>query len=340
MSFSNKYNSKLQLFYATDMYNLPMPVTPPADLTIATASFVPAYFFFRNAGVRKAGGFNSRDNGFIRGIGLHSNLADGLVFADTATGRVGGNLKGWNLGLYPQVFDAGVASCAQVAGTDQITGTGFNSFYSVGASVMWIDDNGVARTGTVQAINAGGTAITLTGVSTNTVGTMYTASMASGFLYLLQANLTGQINVPIMTMNFLAEYSFFAWAASQVTEPAGTVSVSVGSTALTGIGTSFVTDYGVGLNIGYTDNAGVRRTSLISSVNSNTSITLVNNALATASNSPIVNVNGFVAYKAVMENDYKAYTISIDPAYGNGTRRLSISAMAEIEYTYPLLIVL
>lgn len=340
MSFGNKYNSQIQTFYATDLFNLPMPALPPADLTILTSSFVPSYFFFRNAGAGKVGGFNPRDNAFVRGLGLQSNLADGLVSADTGSGGPTTTLKGWNLTLTPQAFDMPVSACTQVAGTNQITGAGFNSFYSVSQTVMWVDDNGVARTGVIQSINAGGTAITLTAISTNTLGTMYTASMASGRLYLLQKQIAGDLSVPVPIMNTMDQYSFFAWTASQLTEPAGTVSVSAGSTALVGVGTSFITDYGAGSgtnrgqSIGYTDNTGVRRTAYISTVLTDTTMTLANVAPVTALKSPIINLNGFVAYRATIINDFKAYTITIDPAFGNGTRRLSISAMAEIEYTH------
>jgi hypothetical protein len=65
-------------------------------------------------------------------------------------------------------------------------------------------------------------------------------------------------------------------------------------------------------------------------------MTLTANALASAVNAAQINLNDFVGIKAEMGNDFNAYTIAIDPAFGNGTRRLSVSLFAEIEHTFAL----
>jgi hypothetical protein len=38
-----------------------------------------------------------------------------------------------------------------------------------------------------------------------------------------------------------------------------------------------------------------------------------------------------------MTNAFFAYTITIDPAFGNGTRRLSLAVTAEIEHTHAMI---
>jgi hypothetical protein len=335
----NKYNSLTQTFYATDLFNLQMPVVPPADLTILQTAFAPAYFFFRDAASAKVGLFQPNDNAYIRGLALNSNLADGLVFADTATGKVDNQpLKGWTVNLFPRCYDTPVTGCTNVAGSALITGAGFNSFFATGQVVMWLDDNGVAREGLIQSINGAGTQITLASPSSSGAGTMFAGNMASGKLYpTSKANLAGGINIPFLTMNTMNPYNYFAWSAPQVRTPVGTMSLPVGTATVTGVGTKFTTDFAGGDEISYVDIAGVRRTNLVLGMpTSDTVLTVQNLALGSAVNAPILNPNYGIAYQASIGSDFKAYTISIDPAYGAVGRRLSINMVAEIEYTFPI----
>lgn len=334
MSNNNRYGSIKDFFIASDMYNLPLPVLPPADLSIAYTAFAPSFLFYRTGALTKVAGFDYRDNPYIRGLGLQSNLADGLVAAASAQGAT----SGWQVILSSYVYSLVASTVNNTAGTNQIT-DGFGNFekkLGVGAIVMWLDDNKTVRTGQVLSVAAGGDTLTLSSVTNSGAGTMYAANTTNAKLYVQVKQCGGTIDFPFLTMNSLNPYSFFAWNASSVYVPSGTVSIASGSNALSGKNTSFTTDYSGGEIIGYTDVSGVRRSGVVSSVLSDTSILLTANALSAVIDSPILNINDFVGIKAVMGNDFTAYTIAIDPAFGNGTRRLSISLFAEIEHTFPL----
>jgi len=334
MSYNNKYGAKRDFFVATDMYNLPLPVLPPADLSIVSTACAPSFLFYRTGAVTKVAGFDVRDNPYIRGLGLQSNLADGLVAAASAQNAT----SGWQVILSSFVYDTASLLVSNTAGSDQITGGSgnFEKTLAPGAGVMWLDDNKTVRLGTVLSVAAGGNSLTLTSATGSGAGTMFAGNTTNKILYVQTKQCGGTIDFPFLTLNTVNPYSFFAWNAPTVYAKSGTVSIAVGTAALVGIGTSFEDDYTSGDLIGYLDNTGVRRSGVVSTVTDDTHITLTSNALATVTNAAQIDVNEFVGIKAVMGNDFTAYTIAIDPAFGNGTRRLSLSLMAEIEYTHPL----
>lgn len=334
MSQNNRYNSQLDFFMATDMYNLPLPVLPPADLSILSTAFAPSFLFYRTGSSTKVVGFNPLDNAYIRGLGLQSNLADGLVAS--ASGQ--NSSTGWQVILSSFVYDTVSLAISNTAGSDQITGAAgdFEKYLNVGANVMWLDDNKVVRTGVVASVAAGGASLTLSSVSKSGAATMFSGNTTNKKIFVQTKQCGGTIDFPFLTMNTLNPYSFFAWQASKVYAKSGTVSVTSGSDALVGVGTSFTDDYEAGDVIGYLDVSGIRRTGIVSTVTDDTNLTLTANALSTVSNAAQIDVNEFVGIKAEMGNDFTAYTITIDPAFGNGTRRLSISLFAEIEHTLAL----
>jgi hypothetical protein len=328
----NKYGSKLDSFIASDLYNLPMPVLPPANLSLASTAFAPSFLFFRTNTGRKVAGFLPTDNAYIRGLGINSNLADGLVpFA-----AVNDAVSGWNVRFTPQLFAAEIAGISNTVGTDQLTGAGtqFAEFLNIGSVVMWLDDNKCVRTGTVLLIAAGGASLTLAANTTN--AGMLTASTTGKSIYVLIKNAGTTLDIPFLMMNTMSSFSFFAWQASTVYAALGKISITTGTAALVGVGTSFVTDYAVGSPIGWLDDVGTRRTGVVLLVNSNTSITLTANALSTATNASIIDINSFIAIKTEMNHTFAAYTITIDPLFGDGTRRLTISVLADIEHTFAL----
>lgn len=331
MIVSNKYGSRLESFIASDLYNLPMPVLPPADLSLAYTLFSPSFLFVRTNVGNKVAGFLPTDNAYIRGLGLTANLGDGLVPFAPSNDAV----FGWNIRFTPQLFTAGF-TITNAAGTAQLTAAAgtFETFLSVGATLMWRDDNGAIRTGTVLNIAGGGASLNLTAVTQNSG--MLTASTNGKTAYVLIKNAGASFDIPFLVMNVMNSFSFFAWQASTVYAPSGRITVASGSAALIGIGTSFLTDYVAGQPIAWFDDVGARRTGSVLLVNSNTSITLSAVALSTATNVPIFDINSFVAIKTEMNHTFAAYTITIDPLFGNGTRRLTISVLADIEHTFAM----
>lgn len=332
MSIANKYGSKMESFVAADLYNLPMPVLPPADLTILTSAFVPSFLFFKTRTGLKVSGFSPTDNAYVRGIALTANLADGLVPFAVATDAT----TGWNILLSPQLFAAPISNVTNAAGTPTMTTGGgqFETYLSAGARIMWLDDNQRVRTALVSSVAAGGNTLTLSG---NTVNAgMLTGSTNGKAIYVLIKAAGSTTNIPFLQMNVMNQYSFFAWQAATVYASRGKITVTTGSTALAGIGTSFTTDYVQSQPIAWTDDSGARRTGIVNTINSDTSITLMAAALSAATNAAILDINSFVALKTEMAHDFGAYTITIDPLFGNGTRRLMIGLLADVEHTFDM----
>ncbi len=115
MNPSNKYGSKVDSFAAYDMYNLPMPALPPADLTIAAGGIAGTYMSFRNSSQSRVVDFLPTDNPYIRSLGLTSNLADGLV--DGASSHKGG-ATAWQVTLSARRVGAALTgSITNVAGS-------------------------------------------------------------------------------------------------------------------------------------------------------------------------------------------------------------------------------
>lgn len=343
MNLSNKYGSKVDSFAAYDMYNLPMPALPPADLTIAAGGIVSTYMSFRNGAQSRVVDFDPDDNPYIRGLGLSSNLADGLV--DAASSHRGGQTS-WQIVLRPIRVSADLTGgIANTAGNANVTGVGtlFTRELAVGSIIAWVDDNYVQRQGQVLTIT-NDTALVLTAVTASTG--MFTANttVATGNACQLvgQAGYAGSsITIPILQMNTMYPFAFFAADATLIYSPQGKITTVAGSAAVTGVGTKFLTEMvqngsnGAGYVIGWIDDLGVRRTGVVASIASETALTLTAVVPATGggTNVAMIDLDDSLRIRAEMPYAFFAYTITIDPAFGDGTRRLSLSVMAEIEHT-------
>ncbi len=345
MNLSNKYGSKVDSFAAYDMYNLPMPALPPADLTIAAGVIVSTYLSFRNSASSRVVDFNPDDNPYFRGLGLTSNLADGLV--DAATSHQGGATS-WQIVIRPLRVSADLTgTIANTAGNANVTGTGtlFTRELAVGSTIIWLDANNVQRQGIVSTIT-NDLALVLTAVTASTG--MFTANTALGTANQLvgQAGYAGgSITLAMLQMNTLYPFAFFAAEASLIYSPQGKITTTAGSTAVTGVGTKFLTDMvqngsnGANYVIGWTDDLGVRRTGVVASIASETALTLTANVPATGggTNVAMIDLDAALRIRAEMPETFFAYTIAIDPAFGNGTRRLSLAVIAEIEHTHAMI---
>ncbi len=354
MNLSNKYNSKVDSFTAFDMYNLPMPVLPPADLSInagVASGLVPTFMSFRNSSGSRVVDFLPTDNPYIRGLGLTSNLADGLV--DKAASHQGGSTS-WRVIIRPLRISADLSGLIlNTAGSATITGSGtkFTQELAPGMTISWVDNNIVQRFGTISAI-ASDTSLTLIAVTESTgmyAGNTGNFPITPGSKYnalVGQAGYAGNsISMAFLQMNTLYPFAFFVANASFIYTPRGHITTVAGSATVTGIGTKFLTDMvqngnnGQNYVIGWTDDLGVRRTGNVSSITSETSLTLQDVVIANGggTNVPMLNLDGSLRIRAEMPATFEAYTVTIDPAFGDGTRRLSIAIQAEIEHTHPMI---
>ncbi len=341
---SNKYGSKVDTFFAFDMYNLPLPVLPPADLTLAAGTIVGTFMSFRNSASSRVVDFSPDDNPYIRGLGLCSNLADGLV--DAATSHVGA-ATAWSVIFRPLRISADLTgTITNVAGSANVLGTGtlFTRELAVGSLLIWTDNNNVQRQGTVLTLTDD-THLVLSAVTASTL--MFTANTTAKAANQLvgQAGYAGpSITIPFLQMNTLNPYAFFIAQANLIYAPQGKITVFAGSAAVTGVGTKFLTDMvqngsnGAGYVIGWTDNLGIRRTGVVASIADDLNLTLTAVAVAAsdATNVPMLDLDAALRIRCEMPLAFFAYTIAIDPLFGNGTRRLSLSVMAEIEHTFTM----
>lgn len=342
MNPSNKYGSKVDSFAAYDMYNLPLPVLPPADLTLAAGAVASTYLSFRNSSQSRVVDFLPTDNPYIRSLGLTSNLADGLV--DASSSHRGG-VTSWQATLSARRVGAALTgSITNAAGSASVTGVGtvFTQELAVGSVIAWVDNNGVQRHGTVLTVNAdsGAAALTLTAVTDSTG--MFTGATTTKTAYPLVGKAGyagGSITIPFLQMNNPLPFAFFLADASVIYTPGGKITTTAGSAAVTGVGTTFLSDVSAGYVIGWMDDLGVRRTGVVASVASDTALTLTAVVPATGggTNVPMLDLDYGLRILAEMTDAFFAYTVTIDPAFGNGTRRLSLAVFAEIEHTFGMI---
>lgn len=331
---NNKYGSLINTFYASDLYNLVMPAVPPADLSIAQSLFATSYLGFRNSSISKVVDFNINDNPYIRGIGLTSNLADGLV--DAAIGHYGTS-DCWQLRLTPHRVSADLTgTISNVVGTAVINGIGtlFTRELAKGATISWVDDNLVVRYGIILSITDNYT-LTLT-ANTDTGGMFAGATTSSEFNVLtgVWGYLGNTVSIPILIMNSLNPFAFFGADVSLLTDLTGAISMASGSATVTGVGTLFQTELATNQIFGWTDDLGIRRTGVVSAIASDTSMTLTAVSYSAATNRPMLTLDNSIRLRFDMVGDFNAYTIAIDPAFA--TKRLSISAFAEIEHSFAM----
>lgn len=341
MNPSNKYGSKVDSFAALDMYNLPMPALPPADLSIAAGGIVATYMSFRNSAGSRVVGFDTNDNPYIRALGLTSNLADGLV--DAASSHAGLDTA-WQGIIRPLRVSAALTGLiSNTAGNAAVAGAGtlFTRELAVGSILIWVDNNKVQRQATVLSI-ASDTALTLSAITAATG--MFTANTTAGTVSQLvgQAGYAGpSTTIPFLQMNNMYPFAFFAAQANLIYSPRGKITTVAGSAAVTGVGTKFLTEMSqnginnAGYVIGWVDDLNVRRTGVVLSIASETALTLTAVVVANGSgtNVTMIDLDSELRIRCEMPLAFFAYTITIDPAFGNGTRRLSLAIMAEIEHT-------
>ncbi len=334
MSNSNKYGSLRNSFIGSDLYNLVIPVTPPADLSIASSLMAPSFLNFRLGATTKVVGFSPREKPYIRGMGLSSNLADGLV--DASASHYGGG-SNWEIQLQLQRFGAALTgTIANTAGSANIVGTGtlFTRELAVGSIITWLDANQVVRSGTVATITTD-TALVLTAVTKNTALSMFLGNTVTGVAYPMLGNAGASVIIPILMLNVTAPFDFFLGDVSLIYPPLGRISVASGSAAVTGVGTSFQTDFVAGSVIGWLDVSGVRRTGVVASIASQTALTLTAVTYAQASGAAMIDLDNHLRIQSQMSGvNFLAYTITIDPAFA--TRRMSLSALAEVEHSFPM----
>ena len=340
MNLSNKYGSRIDTFVASDLYNLPLPVVPPADLSIVAANFAPSYLYFRMGITSKVVGFSPRDNPYIRGFGMYSNLADGLV--DKSSAHFGSS-NSWRVRFSTQRFGAALTGLVvNVAGTSAFTGFAAGALFTrelaPGMAIVWLDDNRCIRTGTVSTIT-NDNALVLSSVTANAVGSMLVGSTTAGIAYPLvgvNGAAGNTVDLPFAALNVMQQYNFFAGAVTAIYPPLGTITVTTGSINVVGKNTAFLTDMAVGTVVGWTDDLGVRRTGSVAGVTTDVAMTLSAVAYSNASGAAMLDLDHHLRIKCDVAAQFDAYTISIDPAYGAVSRRLAIHAMAEIEHTFAM----
>ncbi len=333
MNNSNKYGSLKNAFIGPDMYNAALGITPPADLVLTAGPgiFVDSYLRFRNGSGTDVVGFNPRDNLYVRSLGFTSNLADGLV--DSASNHNVGNTS-WLVNFLPQLFGSGLAGIGNAAGSAAVTGSGFTRILAPGMTIVWYDDNFRIRSGVVLTITDDSNLV-LTAATIN-AGMLTGATTASTAYQLVgRGGYAGVgVNIPFLILNVFDPYDFFLTDASDIYPRVGTISTVAASATLTGVGTKFLTDYAADSVIGWTDDAGVRRTGCVSAVATDVSLTLTAVAYSNATAVTPIDLAHHIRVRTRIPYEFNAYTVGVDPTYAG--LRFSLSALAEIEHTFAM----
>jgi hypothetical protein len=341
---SNQYGSLLDTFTALDVYNLPMPVVPPADLVLNQGAIANSYLSLRNSASSKVVGFSPDDNPYIRSIGIGSNLADGLV--DGSASHIGGASPSWIIALNPIRMGSPIpGSILSVIGTALVgNGTLFTNYCSVGMFLSWHDTNSILRIGFISSIIDDTNIILATPVATTG---MYTGSSVGAALIPHKIGFAGAgITIPVPIMNTPFSFNDFLVPPGSINIPKGKIKTTAGSVAVTGVDTNFTKDFSPSIAIGqspiigWIDQYGLRRTGTVSGVADDFNLTLTANVPALGGTGleykDFIDLDESLRIMVSFPAAFSAYTISIDPAYGAENRRLSLHVMAEIEHTFPL----
>lgn len=267
---SNRYGSANRILRARNVAEKAMPAPGATDLTVATADFVRQIFNLKDSI------FDLNTNFRLRRIGVFSNFADGLVFA--------------NPDERLDVIVQAVAARSRIAlsGTSVQTtfgsknvvgvGTSFNTELIEGDTLRITDVSGnYPRYYELSATPAGALAATLTDYSKTT----QTVNIGSGRVTKLALDNAGAkiyTIEDISELNFLYDIEHFfdpaTYFASNVTLP-GTGQLTAGSTAFVGVGTAFTNELIAG------DQVTVGSTTVtISSITDNTNAVLTANSSA------------------------------------------------------------
>lgn len=207
-------------FIAPDLYNLTLPITPPADLVLPPSFFAPSFFMNRLGGTeRDVIGFSPTSSPYLTGLGLFCNIGDGLVNIAPYNGNASAGpqgivlrLEGWNIGV-------NAIGVSNTAGSTSITGFGYLAL-SPTDSIFWRDDAGVYRQATIITITNDTAAI----LSSPTLSTgMYTHNTTLKDGQSLNGNgSTGSIDVTLPSLNQIFDYALpLVDVSSLIPPPAG-----------------------------------------------------------------------------------------------------------------------
>jgi hypothetical protein len=339
----NQYDSITETFLGMDLYNLPMPVVPPIDLSIPFTEFVPRYLGPRETNTPVIG-FNRLDKPQLRSLGIFSNLADGLV--DGAGAFTG---QGFVFAFYlDRLGPRLTGNIVNGAGTNTITTTlpaKFTWELSPGMTIVWLDDNKVQRSGVIDTITDDDNLI-LTAVTPSTG--MYSASTTASFARPAVLIDLFPVTLRVPTLNTLFTRDVIIADVSKV-RPINGIStfevaipqVGASSMNVRGVGTRYLRDVTVGQYVRVTS-GGQPYTLIVQSVTSDVLMALTIPPAAkvpTIASYPAVTqvidwVDDILATRLEVIRDFALYTISIDAAYGQANRRLSFHAVAEIEHSF------
>jgi hypothetical protein len=341
---NNKYNSQTATFMGMDVYNLPLPVLPPADLSIVSGAFGQRYLADRESLVNgPVFGFDRTDNPYLRSLGIYSNLADGLVDGFSQHNDTNG---GFTLQFYLDRFGPRLTgTISNTAGSATVTGAGtfFTRELAPGMTIVWRDEGNVMRVGIIDAI-ASDISLTLTAITAST-GMFANSTTANVCIPLVKPD-TSTFSLQVPTLNQLFSRSLQVSDVSKIRDVRGTL-VFAGATpaagattmAVTAIDGKFTQDVTVGQYIRYGTGAA-QRALIVGTVTSDTAMLLTVPPLANlpvaftypAATQAVGWLDQDFGIRAQVINTWLFYTIAIDPAFGNGTRRLAFHVVAEIEH--------
>lgn len=336
-----QYGSRLDTFLAPDIFSalLSTKATPPADVAIAVADTRES-FFFNRMGLFKLYAFSPRERLIMRRAGLWSNLGDGLVL-NNANWEGGGpslevNLTGW---------------AAQLTGTIQVVGTAltgnttqFTRELANNIRIAYRGSDGLLKIGQVASITNATTA-TLVAATGNTTGfvTAYpeiipNSAIPSGVTPPSGVGYTMGTTIPILAMNQLFSQEFFIGSPLlNYLSYSGTISVNAGGFAVTGTNTKFTTELAGEMFFRWLDDSGNMVTRQISSIASDTSISLNQAAPTTATDKALIASLNHLRLTGKIVNPLAFSTITIDPAFA--AKYLNLSFVAEIEHTFDTIVV-
>lgn len=330
MILKSRYGSRIDTFIGPDLYNLVMPVVPPADMSISAGAFAASYLFYRQGIATQTVGFQPTEKPRIKGIGLQCNMGDGLVDASASHFPT----SGWALKLQLERFGAVLTgNVNNTAGSSNVTGDGSTLFtreLAVGQTFIWYDANKVMRAGIVQSIT-NDNALVLTAPTLSTG--MFTGNTVNKPAYPKIANAGTSVTIPIMLLNQMFNYDFFLGDVSYIHPAQGKITVTNGSPNVVGVGTAFTTDFAVGDAVSFGTGAN-RRTGVIATITDATHMAFQANVSGTQTGVAMNFYDVDMRILSSIVNDFNAYTVTIDPAFG--TRRISFTSMAEIEHASEL----
>lgn len=334
----NKYGSKNESAVGMDMYNLANVLSPPTDLSIASTHFTNRYLAVRQGASGPTIRFNKTDQIKMKRFGFFSNFADGLVDASAAH-QLSGN-TGFTFTLSVDRLGA------VLPGTMTDTGAGTNIFNTTqdwrnylvaGMTVVFADDGGNLHVDTVSAVSA--TQLTLTN-NLPTVGMFAGASgrvTADAVYPLIVAPTT--LAFTLAAMNFMQDGEFVLHTVDKIRPFTGKWTFTEGSDVVRGERTKFTEQVTAGQYVRWFDSTSTLKTGKVSSVDSDTQLTLDAVVPVGASGTYDADNAGSIgtsldvaqAIRVQLSSTISCYTISIDPAYAN--KRLMFHFIADIEHS-------